>query len=61
VLQGYFASAGSVARIVFPIAAGHLSEAYGSSFVFALVIIVLLIALFFVLINRKTLTKLSMA
>jgi len=58
-LQGMFASAGSLARICFPITSGYLSHYAGSTVLFLLITGVLVTAVTYTLTNRKTLHILS--
>ena len=43
-LLGYFGSAGSLARVIFPILAGVLTEYYGERLIFMLMTILLLLS-----------------
>merc|ERR1712150_467254 len=58
-LQGLFVSAGSLSRIIFPIASGYIAHLFGLQPLFTLVVIVLSITVLSALVNRKILKKLS--
>lgn len=58
-LQGWFASAGSLARIIFPVISGYISEYDDITTVFVLLFVVLVISNVFVALSAKTLTTLS--
>jgi MFS transporter, ceroid-lipofuscinosis neuronal protein 7 len=58
-LQGWFASAGSLARIMFPIASGYIAHYADMSTLFIVLTTVLSISIFFVFASRQTLTLLS--
>ena len=58
-LLGWFASAGSLARMAFPIMSGYISSYGGVDILFAVLCSVLLVAIGFVFISRKTLNYLS--
>ena len=58
-LQGWFASAGSLARIIFPVMAGYISQYDDITTVFILLCVVLVISNIFVAMSAKTLAALS--
>jgi len=58
-LQGWFASAGSLARIIFPVMAGYISQYDDITTVFILLCVVLIISNIFVAMSSKTLAALS--
>ncbi|KAL7543536.1 hypothetical protein ACHAXR_012811 [Thalassiosira sp. AJA248-18] len=58
-LQGWFASAGSLARILFPIMAGYISQYDDITTVFTILFVVLVISNIFVAMSSRTLTILS--
>lgn len=58
-LQGWFASAGSLARIMFPIVSGYVAEYASISALFILLTTVLSISIAFVFVARRTLGLLS--
>ena len=58
-LQGYFASAGSLARILFPVMSGYIAHYDDITTVFVVLFINLLISNIFVALSSKTLTTLS--
>jgi len=58
-LQGMFASAGSLARIIFPITSGYISHYFGTTSLFILIISVLVLTIIFTLSFGKVLIKLS--
>lgn len=58
-LQGYFASAGSLARILFPVMSGYIAHYDDITTVFVVLFINLLISNIFVAMSSKTLTTLS--
>jgi len=58
-LQGWFASAGSLARIVFPVMSGYIAQYDDITTVFILLFVVLVISNIFVAMSSKTLTALS--
>ena len=58
-LQGWFASAGSLARILFPVASGYIAHYAEMSTLFIILTSVLSISIIFVLASRETLILLS--
>jgi MFS transporter, ceroid-lipofuscinosis neuronal protein 7 len=58
-LQGWFASAGSLARILFPVASGYIAHYADMSTLFIILTCVLSISIMFVAASRQTLTLLS--
>ena len=58
-LLGWFASAGSLARVLFPITSGYVVYYFGLSFVFFILTIVLVVSTGITLYNRRTLSLLS--
>ena len=58
-LQGWFASAGSLARIFFPVMSGYISEYDDITTVFIVLFVVLVVSNIFVAMSSKTLTLLS--
>ena len=58
-LLGWFASAGSLARIFFPIISGIIAEQMGNSFVFLALMLVLTVSVVAVAITKQTLEALS--
>lgn len=58
-LLGWFASAGSLARLCFPIMSGYVTNFFGISALFYVLICVLTVATVITLYNRKTLAFLS--
>jgi hypothetical protein len=58
-LLGWFASAGSLARIIFPIMSGYVANFSSMEMVFATLVGVLLLSTAFILWARETLTLLS--
>ncbi|KAL7537587.1 hypothetical protein ACHAWF_005827 [Thalassiosira exigua] len=58
-LQGWFASAGSLARIIFPVASGYIAYYDDISTVFITLSVVLIISNVFVAMSARTLTTLS--
>ncbi|KAL9181284.1 hypothetical protein ACHAXT_010089 [Thalassiosira profunda] len=58
-LQGWFASAGSLARILFPVMSGYISEYDDITTVFIVLTVVLVISNVFVALSRNTLETLS--
>lgn len=58
-LLGWFASAGSLSRILFPVMSGYIAEYNDISSLFILLTCVLTVSIFFVFISRRTLTLLS--
>ncbi|GMH84880.1 hypothetical protein TrVE_jg10177 [Triparma verrucosa] len=58
-LLGYFASAGSVARMFFPIFSGYVAQFLGNSVMFCFLIGVLGVATLIVVTHRETLRRLS--
>jgi MFS transporter, ceroid-lipofuscinosis neuronal protein 7 len=59
VLQGYFASAGSLARIIFPVVSGYIANYRDDSAVFWLLTLILGVSTIFTLSCRSTLDMLS--
>jgi len=58
-LLGYFASAGSLARMIFPLGSGVIAYYKDVDTLFMILVGVLLVSTLFVLLARKTLTFLS--
>jgi hypothetical protein len=58
-LLGWFASAGSLARIIFPIMSGYVANFSSMEMVFATLVGVLILSTAFILWARETLTLLS--
>lgn len=58
-LQGWFASAGSLARIIFPVMSGYIAQYDDITTVFIGLFVVLVISNIFVAISARTLTALS--
>lgn len=58
-LLGWFASAGSLSRIMFPILSGYIARYSEISTLFIVLTCVLSISIFFVFVSRKTLSLLS--
>jgi MFS transporter, ceroid-lipofuscinosis neuronal protein 7 len=58
-VQGWFASAGSLARLLFPIMSGYITKYAGISVLFQLLTVVLVVSTLITLYNHKTLTFLS--
>ena len=58
-LQGMFASAGSFARIFFPISSGYLVHFTGTTVLFCMLIFIIAFTIIFALYYKKTLEKLS--
>jgi len=58
-IQGWFASAGSLARIIFPIMAGYISTYDDISTLFILLFVLMVVSAGFVGINSRLLTTLS--
>merc|ERR1711865_388365 len=58
-LQGWFASAGSLARIIFPVISGYISEYDDITTMFILLFVILVTSNVFVALSAKTLTTLS--
>lgn len=58
-LQGLFASAGSLARIIFPIASGYISKLFGLEPLLAFIIVVIVTCGAITVRNKKTLEKLA--
>ncbi|CAB9521625.1 Major facilitator superfamily domain-containing protein 8 [Seminavis robusta] len=58
-LMGWFASAGSLARILFPVLSGYIAHYSDMSTLFILLTCVLTISIIFVFMSRETLTLLS--
>lgn len=58
-LQGWFASAGSLARILFPIMSGYIANYASMPTLFIVLTCILLTSTFFVLYSRRTLAILS--
>ena len=58
-LQGYFASAGSLARILFPVIAGYISQYDDITTVFIMLFVILVVSNVFVAMSASTLTALS--
>lgn len=58
-LQGWFASAGSLARMFFPILSGYMAELSTVQFLFGVLTAILMTSIFFVLRARNTLNLLS--
>ena len=59
-LLGWFASAGSLARMVFPIMSGYVANYQGVHFLFFILVTVLVLSTVFTFAARKTLSMLSM-
>jgi MFS family permease len=53
-MMGWLAAAGSLARIVFPLLAGFLSDVYDDTYIFALMALLLLMSVFFCAAMRST-------
>jgi MFS transporter, ceroid-lipofuscinosis neuronal protein 7 len=53
-MMGWLAAAGSLARIVFPLLAGFLSDVYDDKYIFALMALLLLMSVFFCAAMRST-------
>lgn len=58
-LQGWFASAGSLARIIFPVMSGYIAQYDDITTVFILLFGILVVSMVFVAMSAKTLTTLS--
>jgi len=58
-LQGLFASAGSLARIIFPIASGYITKLFGLQPLLVFIIVVILVCGGLTVQNKKTLEKLA--
>lgn len=58
-LQGWFASAGSLARILFPIMSGYIAQFDDITTVFKVLFAILALSNFFVIVSSPTLTALS--
>jgi ceroid-lipofuscinosis MFS transporter 7 len=58
--MGWFASAGSLARIVFPIMSGYIANYEGVHLLFWILTVILLASTTFTLYSRKTLEFLSL-
>lgn len=58
-LQGWFASAGSLARILFPVMSGYIAQFDDITTVFKVLFAILALSNFFVLVSSPTLTALS--
>jgi MFS transporter, ceroid-lipofuscinosis neuronal protein 7 len=58
-LQGWFASAGSLARMIFPIMAGYIAEYKGIDPLFLLLAILLTISAILILMAKDTLLLLA--
>jgi ceroid-lipofuscinosis MFS transporter 7 len=58
-LLGWFASAGSLARMAFPIMSGFISSYQGVDLLFTYLVVILTFAIGFVLWARNTLTFLA--
>ena len=58
-LQGLFASAGSLARIIFPIASGYISKLFGLEPLLVFIIVVILICAAITVRHKKILEKLT--
>ena len=58
-LQGWFASAGSLARILFPVMSGYIAQYDDITTVFAVLFVVLVVSNIFVAMSARTLTALS--
>jgi MFS transporter, ceroid-lipofuscinosis neuronal protein 7 len=59
VLMGWFASAGSLARMIFPIMSGYMANYMDVSILFWLLTFILALSTIFVLVSRSTLNVLS--
>ena len=53
-LLGYFGSAGSLARVVFPLLAGYLTEYFGDNFIFIIMATLLLLSCIVFISNKKS-------
>ena len=58
-LLGWFASAGSLARILFPVMSGYIAYYFSMEVLFTVLTGVLLLSTAFILLARRTLTLLS--
>ena len=58
-MQGWFASAGSLARILFPVMSGYISEYDDITTVFIVLTVVLVISNVFVAMSARTMETLS--
>ena len=59
ILQGYFASAGSLARMIFPISSGYMMHLCGPTVLFCILIAIIAFTISFSMYYKKTLEKLS--
>ena len=58
-LQGWFASAGSLARILFPVMSGYIAQYDDITTVFIVLFVVLVLSNIFVAMSARTLEALS--
>ena len=60
-MLGWFASAGSASRVIFPILAGILSDLYGDSLIFTVVALMLLVSIFLIVLFKSRILEMLLS